>query len=283
MMPVLTETAGWLKASLLTTDGLKSGLLNGLRGAALAAALALGLAAPAAQAAEGSIAIPDAHFQHDGLFGTFDRGGLQRGFQVYKEVCAACHSARMLSYRNLRDIGLSEAEVAAIAASYQIQDGPNDNGEMFERPGRASDRFRRPFPNDAAARAANNGALPPDLSVIVKSRSGFGNYVHALLTGYEDPPPPGVTVMEGMHYNKYFPGHQIAMAPPLNSDGQVQYGDGTRATVDQMARDVTTFLAWAAEPELETRRAMGIRIILFLIILGGLTYAVKRKVWARVH
>jgi len=252
-----------------------------LKAAALAAALALGLAAPAAQAAEGSIAIPDTKFSFDGLFGTFDRGELQRGFQVYKESCAACHSMNLLAYRNLRDIGLSEAEVAAIAASYQIPDGPNDNGEMFERPGRASDRFRRPFPNQAAARAANNGALPPDLSVIAKARVGGADYVTALLTGYEDPPPAGVTVMEGMHYNKYFPGHQIAMAPPLNSDGQVQYGDGTNATVQQMAHDVSAFLAWAAEPELETRRAMGVRVILFLIILGGLTYAVKRKIWAR--
>ncbi|WBV42650.1 cytochrome c1 [Pseudoroseomonas cervicalis] len=255
-----------------------------LKAAALAAALSLGLmAAPSAQAAEGHISIPDTRFSFDGLFGTFDRGELQRGFQVYKEVCSACHSMRLLSYRNLRDIGLSEAEVAAIAASYQIQDGPNDNGEMFERPGRASDRFRRPFANDAAARAANNGALPPDLSVITKARVGGADYIHALLMGYEDPPPAGVTVMEGMHYNKYFPGHQIAMAAPINSDGQVTYADGTRATVDQMTRDVSTFLAWAAEPELETRRAMGVRVILFLIILGGLTYAVKRKVWANVH
>ncbi|PWC27269.1 cytochrome c1 [Pseudoroseomonas aestuarii] len=254
-----------------------------LKAAALAAALSLGLmAAPGAQAAEGNIEIPDTRYSFDGLFGTFDRGELQRGFQVYKEVCAACHSMRLLSYRNLRDIGLSAEQVAAVAASYQIQDGPNDDGEMFERPGRASDRFRRPFPNDAAARAANNGALPPDLSVIVKARVGGADYIHALLTGYEDPPPAGVTVMEGMYYNKYFPGHQIGMAPPINSDGQIQYADGTRATVDQMTRDVSAFLAWAAEPELETRRAMGVRIILFLIILGGLTYAVKRKIWARV-
>ncbi|PHK94452.1 cytochrome c1 [Pseudoroseomonas rhizosphaerae] len=255
-----------------------------LKAAALAAALSLGLmAAPGAQAAEGHIEIPDTRFAFDGLFGTFDRAELQRGFQVYKEVCAACHGMRLLSYRNLRDIGLSEDQVAAVAAGYQIQDGPNDDGEMFERPGRASDRFRRPFANDAAARAANNGALPPDLSVITKARVGGADYIHALLVGYEDPPPAGVTVMEGMHYNKYFPGHQIAMAPPINSDGQVQYADGTRATVDQMSRDVSAFLTWAAEPELETRRAMGVRIILFLIILGGLTYAVKRKIWADVH
>ncbi|HWX49529.1 MAG TPA: cytochrome c1 [Roseomonas sp.] len=256
--------------------------LRGLKAAALAAALSLGLiAAPGARAQEHEIHIPDTKYSFDGLFGTFNRGELQRGFQVYKEVCAACHSMQLLSYRHLRGIGLSEAEVKAVAQSYQIQDGPNDNGEMFERPGRPSDRFRRPFPNDAAARAANNGALPPDLSVITKARVGGADYIHALLTGYEDPPPAGITIMEGMHYNKYFPGHQIAMPPPLNSEGQVQYADGTKATVDQMSRDVSAFLTWAAEPELETRRAMGVRIILFLVVLGGLTYAVKRKIWAR--
>ncbi|KAA2214261.1 cytochrome c1 [Teichococcus oryzae] len=253
-----------------------------LKAAILAAALSLGLASPAARAAESGAEIPNTKFSFDGPFGTFDRGELQRGFQVYKEVCAACHSMHLLSYRNLRDIGLSEAEVTAIAASYQIPDGPNDNGEMFERPGRPSDRFRRPFANDAAARAANNGALPPDLSVIVKARQGGADYIKALLTGYEDP-PEGVTLMEGMYYNKYFAGHQIAMAPPLTGDGQVQWGDGTAATVDRMAHDLTAFLAWASEPESETRRAMGVRIILFLVVLGGLTYAVKRKIWARVH
>ena len=258
--------------------------LRSLKAAVLAAGLALGAAIiPSAQAAEGAIKLPDTKFSFEGIFGTFDRGEVQRGFQVYKDVCAACHAMHLLSYRNLRDIGFSEEEVRAIAASYQIPDGPNDNGEMFERPGRASDRFRRPFPNDAAARAANNGALPPDLSVIVKARPGGADYIHALLTGYQDPAPEGITVMEGMHYNKYFPGHQIAMAPPLNSDGQITYGDGTKASIDQMARDVSAFLAFAAEPELETRHAMGVKIILFLVILGGLTYAVKRKVWANVH
>jgi ubiquinol-cytochrome c reductase cytochrome c1 subunit len=254
-----------------------------LKSAALAAGLFLGLAAmPAAQAAEGEIHLPDVKHSFDGFLGTFDRGELQRGFQVYKEVCSACHSMHLMYYRNLRDIGLSEEEVRAVASNYQIPDGPNDNGEMFERPGRASDRFRRPFANDAAARAANNGALPPDLSVMTKARHGGADYVHALLTGYEDPAPAGITIAEGMHYNKYFAGHQIAMAPPLTSDGQVTYADGTKATVDQMARDVSAFLTFAAEPELETRHAMGVRIILFLVILGGLTYAVKRKIWARV-
>ncbi|MFN9335868.1 MAG: cytochrome c1 [Alphaproteobacteria bacterium] len=244
-------------------------------------ALAIGLfAAAPAHAAGGDIAIPDRKFSFDGVFGTYDRASAQRGFQVYKEVCAACHGLRLLSYRNLRELGLTEAQVAAIAAQFEIKDGPNDEGQMFERPGRPADRFRSPFPNDAAARAANNGALPPDLSVMTKARAGGADYLFALLTGYVDP-PPGVTVMDGMHYNKYFPGNQIAMGPVLNPD-QVEYADGTKATIEQMAHDVSTFLQWAAEPELEKRRAMGVKVIIFLTILAGLTYAVKRKIWADV-
>jgi len=251
-----------------------------LKAAAVAAVIALTPAA--SQAAGEAIHVPDTKFSFDGIFGTFDRASAQRGFQVYKEVCSACHSMRQLSYRHLAGIGLTAAQIEALASQFQVQDGPNDNGEMFERPGRPSDRFRRPFANDAAARAANNGALPPDLSVMVKAREGGADYMHALLTGYADP-PEGVSVMEGMHYNKYFPGHQIAMAPPINSDGQVTYADGTTATIDQMSKDVSTFLAWAAEPELEQRRAMGVRMIIFLSILGALVYAVKRKVWSDVH
>jgi ubiquinol-cytochrome c reductase cytochrome c1 subunit len=241
----------------------------------LGAAAALN-AAPARAAGE-AIALPETRFSFDGLFGTFDRGSLQRGFQVYKEVCSACHAMRQLSYRNLLEIGLTEEQVRNIAAQFQVVDGPNDQGEMFERPARLSDRFRRPFPNEQAARAANNGAYPPDLSVMVKARKDGADYLHALLTE----PPPGFQLMDGMNYNAYFPGHQIAMPNVLNP-GQVEFADGTEATVDQMARDVTTFLAWAAEPELEQRRQMGVRIILFLIVLGGLTYAVKRKIWADV-
>jgi ubiquinol-cytochrome c reductase cytochrome c1 subunit len=253
-----------------------------LRNSFKALALAIGLfAAAPAHAAGEAIAIPDRKFSFDGVFGTYDRASAQRGFQVYKEVCAACHSLRLLSYRNLRDLGLTEVQVAAIASQFEIKDGPNDEGQMFERPGRPADRFRSPFPNDAAARAANNGALPPDLSVMTKARAGGADYLFALLTGYVDP-PPGVTVMDGMHYNKYFPGHQIAMGPVLNPD-QVEFADGTSATVEQMAHDVSTFLQWAAEPELEQRRALGVKIIIFLTILAGLTYAVKRKIWADVE
>jgi ubiquinol-cytochrome c reductase cytochrome c1 subunit len=234
-----------------------------------------------ARAAGEAIHIPNTPFSFDGVFGTYDRASAQRGFQVYKEVCSACHAMRLLSYRNLRDLGLSEQQVAAIAATVQVQDGPNDEGQMFERNGRPSDRFRSPFPNPQAARAANNGAYPPDLSVIAKAREGGADYIYALLTGYSDP-PAGMTMMDGMNYNRYFPGHQIAMAAPLNPD-QVEFADGTPGTVENMARDVATFLQWAAEPELEERRAMGVKVIIFLTILGGLAYAVKRKVWADVH
>ncbi|MCB4824775.1 cytochrome c1 [Roseicella aerolata] len=252
-----------------------------------ALAVALGLAAGAALAPAPALAageavkLPDVRFSFNGIFGHFDRASAQRGFQVYQEVCANCHAMHQLSYRNLREIGLSDAEVRGIAATVQIVDGPNDEGQMFERPGRPSDRFRKPFANEKAARAANNGAYPPDLSVIVKARENGAAYLYALLTGYEDP-PADVTLMEGMHYNKYFAGHQIAMAAPLN-EGQVEFHDGTQASVEQLARDVTQFLAWAAEPELEQRKAMGVKIVLFLTILGGLVYAVKRKVWADVH
>jgi ubiquinol-cytochrome c reductase cytochrome c1 subunit len=259
--------------------GLPLGFRNLIGALVLGAAAAL--SATPARAAGEAIALPDTRFSFEGLFGTFDRGSLQRGFQVYKEVCSACHAMRQLSYRNLLEIGLTEEQVRAIAAQFEVQDGPNDQGEMFERPARLSDRFRRPFPNEQAARAANNGAYPPDLSVMVKARLGGADYLHALLTGYQDP-PAGFTMMDGMNYNAYFPGHQIAMPNVLNP-GQVEFADGTEATVDQMARDVSTFLAWAAEPELEQRRRMGVRIILFLIVLGGLTYAVKRKVWADAH
>ncbi|MBR0657184.1 cytochrome c1 [Plastoroseomonas arctica] len=237
--------------------------------------------APAAYAAGEEIHLPETRFSSDGIFGTFDRASVQRGFQVYREVCSNCHSMRLLSYRNLSEIGLTEEQIRAVAADVQVQDGPNDEGQMFERPGRPSDRFRRPFANDAAARTANNGALPPDFSVIAKAREGGPHYIQALLTGYEDP-PAGFTLGDGMNYNRYFPGHQIAMAAPLNPD-QVEYADHTPATVEQMSRDVALFLHWAAEPELEQRRQMGIKIVLFLGVLGVLAYGVKRRIWADLH
>ncbi len=238
------------------------------------------LAATPTLAAEGG-PLPSHHWSFQGLFGTFDRAAAVRGLQVYTDVCAACHSLSLVAYRNLADLGLSEDAIKALAAAATVTDGPNDQGEMFDRPGRPADHFVKPFPNDQAARAANNGALPPDLSLIVKARVGGPDYLYGLMTGYEEP-PADFTLFSGMSYNKVFPSHQIAMPQPL-SDGAVTYADGTEATLDQMAQDVTTFLAWTSEPELETRKRMGVKVILFLLVLSGLLYAWKRKVWAEVH
>lgn len=243
-------------------------------------AVALFLTVPVlAQAAGDKIHYPQEKWSFNGPFGTFDRASVQRGFQVYKEVCAACHGLHHLSYRNLIDIGLTELQVKALAAEITVIDGPNDDGDMFERPGLPSDRFKNAFANEKAARAANNGAFPPDLSLMAKARHDGPNYIHALLTGYTEK-PADVVLGTGMYYNKYFAGHQIAMAPPLVSDGQIVYADGTEATVDQMARDVTQFLTWAAEPKMEARKQMGIKVILFLVVFAGIMYAVKRKLWS---
>jgi ubiquinol-cytochrome c reductase cytochrome c1 subunit len=246
----------------------------------LLAAGLLALSVGTAQAAE-AIKVPKQSWPHDGFFGTFDRAAAQRGYQVYKEVCAACHAMKQMRFRNLAGIGLSDAEIRAIAAEYQTVDGPNDDGEMFERPSRPSDRFKSPFPNEKAARAVNGGAYPPDLSLIAKNRVGGENYVYALLTGYADP-PPGFQLGEGMHYNKYFPGNQIAMAAPVQPDG-VTYADGTPATVEQMSKDLATFFAYAASPHLEARNSLGVKVMLFLFIFTGLLYATKRKIWKGLH
>jgi ubiquinol-cytochrome c reductase cytochrome c1 subunit len=250
--------------------------------AARAASIALGVLALAASAhAAGDATPPRQHWSFQGIFGTFDRAALQRGYQVYKEVCAGCHGMQYLYYRHLKALGFNDDEVKALAAGYEVTDGPNDQGEMFKRPGQPSDRFVSPFANEKAARAANGGAFPPDLTLMTKARDHGADYVYALLTGYKDP-PAGVMLLQGTNYNVYFPGNRIAMPPPL-SDGAVTYADGTKADVAQMARDVTTFMSWAAEPELEARKQMGIKTILFLIVFTGLLYAVKRKVWKGVH
>jgi len=256
-----------------------------------------------AKAAENAETPPSLSWSFAGPFGKFDRGALQRGYKVYKEVCSTCHSMNLVHFRNLADPGgpgFTAAQAATIAAEYKVQDGPNDAGEMFERPGRVADKFPAPFPNENAARASNGGALPPDLSLIAKARSyprGFPqfifdfftqfqeqgpNYIDALLQGYSENPPAGVTIPEGSHYNKYFPGHAIKMPKPL-SDDQVTYDDGSPQTVAQYARDVTTFLMWAAEPHLEARKRLGMQVMIFLIIFAGLLYFTKKKVWANAH
>lgn len=220
-------------------------------------------------------------WEFDGVFGKFDRPSIQRGLQVYKEVCAACHGLKRVAFRTLTDVGFSEAEVKSFAASYSIQDGPNDVGEMFDRPGRPADRFPSPYLNENASRAANNGAYPPDQSLIVKAREDGANYVYSLLTGYETA-PAGVSVPEGAHYNPYMPGGIIKMASPLRDEG-VTYQDGTKATVDQQAHDVVNFLQWAAEPEMEQRKRMGIHVMLFLGILTCFFYLTKKRIWSDLH
>ncbi|MGE0283800.1 MAG: cytochrome c1 [Rhizobiaceae bacterium] len=232
-----------------------------------------------------------------GPFGTYDKGQLQRGLKVYKEVCSACHSMNLVSFRTLEHLGYSEAQVKAFAAEYTIPK-MGDDGEMADQPGLPSDYFPSPFANAAAAAAANGGAAPPDFSLIAKARGvtrGFPqfvidiftgyqesgpDYIYSLLTGYNHAPPAGMAVAEGTHYNPYFlNGQSLAMAAPL-SDGQVTYDDGAPATVDQYAHDVTAFLMWAAEPHLEDRKKIGFRVILFMLIFGAMVYLVKRKVWA---
>ena len=219
-----------------------------------------------------------------GLFGKFDRGALQRGYQVYSEVCSSCHSMKYLSYRNLAEKGgpeFTEAQAKAIAASFEVTDGPNQDGEMFTRPGKLSDKFVMPYENVKAAQAANGGAYPPDMSVLVKARGGGVDYIYSLLQGYEDP-PIGMILDEGVHYNKYMYGNKIKMSNQL-SDGLVEYSDGTQSTVEQMSKDVTTFLMWAAEPHLETRHQMGFKAIVYLIILTTLVYFSMKRIWSRIE
>ena len=218
-----------------------------------------------------------------GLFGKFDRASLQRGYQVYTEVCAACHSMKYLSYRNLMEEGgpeFSEAQAKAIAAQFEITDGPNSEGEMFQRPAKLSDKFVVPYPNAKAAQAANGGAYPPDMSVLAKARKGGVDYLYSLLLGYEDP-PIGVSLDEGVHYNKFMYGNKIKMPKPLEDD-LIEYSDGTPATEEQMAKDVVTFLMWSAEPHLEARHKMGFKAIIYLTILTLLVYLSMRKIWSRV-
>ena len=224
--------------------------------------------------------LPAQEWSWQGIFGTFDQQELQRGLQVYLEVCASCHGLDHVAYRNLTALGYNDEQVKAFAAEYEIEDGPDEEGEMFFRSARPSDHFVSPFPNDQAARASNNGALPPELSLMAEARTGGADYLYALLTGYVDP-PEDLELPDGMSFNTYFPSQQIAMPQPLFEDG-VEYADGTKASIDQMARDVSAFLTWTAEPYLDERKAMGFKVILFLLVFTAMLIAVKRKVWADV-
>jgi ubiquinol-cytochrome c reductase cytochrome c1 subunit len=224
--------------------------------------------------------MPNEKWSFSGLFGTFDLAAAQRGFQVYSSVCANCHSMQYLHYRDLSGIGLDPDEIKAIAAAVTVPLGVDDQGNPKEGPATPGSQFKSPFANENAARAANNGAVPPDLSLIVNAREGGPNYVYGILTGFV-PPPAGFKMSEGMYYNKMFAGHQIHMPQPLQ-DGTVEYTDGTPNAMNQEAHDVVTFLYWAANPEMVERKQIGVRVILFLVFMTGMTYAVKRKVWSNV-
>ncbi|RCS25558.1 cytochrome c1 [Phyllobacterium salinisoli] len=285
-------------------------ILTGLATLSLGVMLAVGLVGGSALAEEAHSAAEPTHFpmikpqqekwSFAGPFGTYDKGQLQRGLKVYKEVCASCHAMKLVAFRSLEELGYSEDQVKAFAAEYEVQDGPNADGEMFTRKAIATDYFPSPFPNDEAAAASNNGAVPPDFSLIAKARGvergfptfifdiftqyaeGGPDYIHALLTGYDHTPPEGMQIPEGTHYNPYFiAGKSLAMPKPID-DGQVTYDDGAPQTLDQYSRDVSAFLMWAAEPHLEARKRTGFRVMIFLILFAGMVYLVKRRVWANV-
>jgi ubiquinol-cytochrome c reductase cytochrome c1 subunit len=288
--------------SIFSNRAVRSGL------AAFVTAAALAVAAPAFAASEEGHGTPRQHWTFAGITGHFDKPQLRRGYMVYKNVCAACHGMRLLYYRNLSEPGgpmFSPENVVAFAGEAQVTDGPDDNGDMFQRPGKPTDRFVSPYANAKAAAAAQNGAVPPDLSLIVKARTveahsawymdpfrwgsdvltsyqeQGADYLFALLMGYSEA-PAGVQLAPGMNYNAAFPGHQIAMPQPL-SDGLVTYDDGTPATLENYARDVTAFLAWAAEPTLEERKRMGLKVLVFLIVMTALLYLSKRILWRNVE
>ena len=234
-----------------------------------------------AKASSNDNEIPKHQWSFNGITGTFDRASIQRGYKVYTEVCSGCHSMKLLYYRDLLDIGFTVDEVKAIASEYTVLDGPNDEGEMFERPARPSDHFVSPFTNEQEARVSNNGSYPPDLSVITKAKKNGPDYIYNLLLGYKEP-PEDFEIGEGMYYNEWKEGHQIAMAQPLDED-YVDYDDGTETTLPQLAEDITTFLVWSAEPELEERKNLGVKVILFFLIFGGIIYMAKQRLWKNIH
>jgi len=243
-----------------------------------AAALAGGLAIEEVNASADRILPESFPFSHKGIFSAYDMASVRRGHQVYMNVCATCHSMNLLAYRNLVDTCYTEDEVRAMCEEVEVTDGPNDEGEMFERPAKLSDHWVPPYKNEAEARFANNGAYPPDLSLMAKARTEGEDYIFTLLTGYREA-PPGVNVMPGMHYNPYFSGGQIAMPPPLN-DGTVEFADGTPSTVSQMAKDVSTFMLWAAEPAQDERKLMGLKWMaaIGMVVFGTAYY--KRVRWS---
>lgn len=227
-------------------------------------------------------AIPSQEWRFSGPFGTYDKASMQRGYKIYREVCSSCHSMKRIYFRNLEALGYNESQIKNLASEYTVEDGPDEEGEMFERAALPSDAFISPFANDNAAKFANGGAFPPDLSLMTKARANGPNYIYALLTGYEENVPHGEELAEGQYWNTYFPGHKLSMAPPL-TDGLVSYEDGTPETLDQYARDMVQFLMWTADPHMEERKKTGMKVIIFLLVFAGVMYNVKRKIWAKMH
>ena len=240
---------------------------------------AIFFASPVWAAGSGGV-LKQAEWSFSGPLGTFDKASMQRGFQAYREVCSGCHSLDYIAFRNLADLGYNADEIKAIAAEYEVEDGPNDEGEMFMRTAVPADHFPAPYSNENAARAANNGAYPLDLSLIFKARPNGADYLYSLLTSYEEA-PADVTVPEGMYYNAAYSGHLIAMPQPLYGD-DVTYADGADSSVDAISRDLVNFLAWTAEPAMETRKRTGVAVLIFLVLLSGLSYGAMRFIWADV-
>ena len=247
----------------------------------IAAVLLFGILSSPAVGAGGDVTLKTRDWSFSGPFGTFDKAAMQRGFQVYNEVCAGCHSMKLIAFRNFADLGYNEAEIKALAAQYEVQDGPNDDGEMFMRPAIPADLMPAPYANDNAARAGNNGALPPDLSLIAKARPNGPNYLYSLLSSYDDA-PNGSEVPDGMYYNAAYPGHLIAMPQPLYGD-DVEFSDGAPTSIEAVSADLTQFLMWAAEPKMEVRKRIGVAAVFFLSIFVIFSYLAKRRIWADVH
>ena len=265
-------------------ESISKAVLKGGAAAAVALMLLLGVGGTShkAMALESELVPAPQEWPHHGMFGQYDRAAVQRGFQVFKEVCHTCHSLNYFAFRNLEDIGFTADQAKAIAATFMVQDGPDDSGDMYMRPGRLADHMPPPFPNEQAAKASNGGAAPPDLSVMVKAREHHEDYIYALLTHFGEQPPKDMTIQPGLNYNPYFSGDQLAMAPPLQPD-IVEYADGTKATLDQEAHDVVTFLAWVSEPKLEQRHELGFKVMAFLVVLTVLLYFAKKRMWARIE
>jgi len=221
-------------------------------------------------------------FSWEGFFGQYDKAQLKRGFQVFNQVCGNCHGLRLVAYRNLAAVGLTADEIKEVAAMREVPDAPNDEGVVSMRSGRPSDKFIPPFPNEKAAAAANGGAAPPDLSLMAKARVGGPNYIYSLMLGFKDEAPEGHPIPEGKFFNTYFPGNAISMPPQLMED-LVEYADGTKATPEQLASDISAFLNWAAEPELDERKSLGLKVMIFLGVLTALMYALKVQIWKKLH